>query len=40
MRERMSAALEHTPFKVEFESLFAGIDALETPADAELVRLA
>jgi len=39
MRERVSQALTNSDTNPSFEVLFEGIDPLETPADAELVRL-
>ena len=38
LRQRASDALEGTPFTLTFETLFDGVGALETPADAALVR--
>lgn len=38
LRRHAVDALDGTDFAVEFETLFEGIDALETPADAPLVR--
>lgn len=38
LRERAGAALEGTGFQLSFEALFDGVSALETPADAALVR--
>ncbi|MBW3568274.1 MAG: acetylornithine deacetylase [Proteobacteria bacterium] len=38
LRERAASALENTAFSVSFVSLFDGVDAMETPAAAPLVR--
>lgn len=38
LRERAVSALDDTAFSVSFVSLFEGVDAMETPASAPLVR--
>lgn len=40
MRERVSQSLAGSPYTTEFHSLFEGVQALETPASAEIVRAA
>lgn len=38
LRQRAADALDGTPFTLSFEALFDGVEALETPATAPLVR--
>lgn len=38
IRDRVQSALAGTPFAASFEALFEGIDAMETPTNAPLVR--
>lgn len=38
IRQRVRHALEGSAFSASFEALFEGVDAMETPADAALVR--
>ncbi len=40
MQARVRASLAETPYAVDFHSLFEGVQALETPATAEIVRAA
>lgn len=40
LHDHAASALQHTEYKIEFDSLFGGADAFQTAADADLVQAA